>query len=76
MKEKFPAPTRRITNAVKMSKVLQGKTEFIYVAEAFTSQVCNQYKAKNLTNAITARSKRKYTQSLNATLVVRYAIMM
>ena len=54
MKEKFPAPTRRITNAVKMSKVLQGKTEFIYVAEAFTSQACYQCKSKSLTNITSA----------------------
>ncbi len=43
----------------KMSKDSQGKTEFIYVAEAFTSQTYNQYKAKSLTNTISAGSYRE-----------------
>lgn len=60
MKGKFPAPTRQITDTIKkISKDLQGKTEFIYIAEAFTSQTCNQCKIKNFANAISAGSKPK-----------------
>lgn len=39
MKGKLTAPIRSITNTVKkISESSQGKTEFIHVAEAFTSQ--------------------------------------
>lgn len=39
MKGKLTAPIRSITNTVKkISESSQGKTKFIHVAEAFTSQ--------------------------------------
>lgn len=40
MKGRLPSPNRRVTNPIKkVSKDSQRKTEFIYAAEAFTSQV-------------------------------------
>lgn len=60
MKEEFPTPTRRITDAIKkMLKDSQGKTVLVYVTEAFTSQTYNQCKTKNFANAILAGSKQK-----------------
>ena len=35
------------------------KAGFIHMVETFTSQTCNQCKAKNLTNTISAESKWK-----------------
>ncbi|CEP09706.1 hypothetical protein [Parasitella parasitica] len=44
MKEKLPAPTKRITEAIKkLSKHIKG-TYFIYVDEYLTSQTCNKCK--------------------------------
>ncbi|KAI7906246.1 uncharacterized protein BX663DRAFT_499367 [Cokeromyces recurvatus] len=52
VKGKFPAPTRRITDAIKkMSKELKGNT-FIYIDEYLTSQTY-------LTNITTSKSKSK-----------------
>ena len=60
MKGKLATPISSITSPVKkMPKDSQGKTEFIYVAQAFTSQIYNQYKTKNLTNMISAGSYRE-----------------
>lgn len=43
MKGKFPASIRRIVGTFKkISKDSLGKTEFIYAAETFTSQICSQ----------------------------------
>lgn len=60
MEGKFPTPTSRITNTIKkMSKDLQGKPELIYIAESFTSQMCNRCKIKSFANVISAGSKLK-----------------
>ncbi|CEP15551.1 hypothetical protein [Parasitella parasitica] len=59
MKGKLPAPTKRITEAVKkLSKDLKG-TYFIYDDEYLTSQMCNKWKQRKLTNLNAAGSKRK-----------------
>ncbi|CEP18871.1 hypothetical protein [Parasitella parasitica] len=59
MKCKLPAPTKRITEAVKkLSKDSKG-TYFIYVDEYLTSQTCNKCKQRKLTNLNNAESKRK-----------------
>jgi hypothetical protein len=42
---------------MRLPKDLQRKIKFDHVAEAFTSQICNQCKTKNLTKTIIARSK-------------------
>lgn len=49
MKGKFPASISRITGTIrKVSKDSQRKAEFIYAANAFTSQICSQsIKAKS-----------------------------
>ena len=58
-KGKLPAPTRRITDAIKkMSNEVQGNT-FIYVDEYLTSQTCNHCKNQTLTNQTSAGSKRR-----------------
>ncbi|CEP20106.1 hypothetical protein [Parasitella parasitica] len=57
-KGKLPAPTKRITEAVKkLSKDLKG-TYFIYVDEYLTSQTCNKCKQRKLTNLNAAGTKQ------------------
>ncbi|CEP16359.1 hypothetical protein [Parasitella parasitica] len=59
MKGKLPAPTKRITEAVKkLSKDSKG-TYFIYVDEHLTSQKCNKCKQRKLTNLNAVGPKRK-----------------
>lgn len=57
-----------------MSKDIQGKAEFIHLAEVFTSQTCNQCKTKNLI-PFEPDQNEKYMLSSNVTLVVRYGIV-
>ncbi|KAI7902879.1 uncharacterized protein BX663DRAFT_508726, partial [Cokeromyces recurvatus] len=54
MKEKLPAPTRRIMDAIKkISKELKKKT-------LLSIQTCNHCKNRNLTNITTTKSKRTW----------------
>jgi hypothetical protein len=59
MKGKLPAPTKRITEAIKKLSNISKGTYFIYVDEYLTSQTCNNCKQNQLKHITTAGSKRK-----------------
>ena len=60
MKGKRAAPTRCITEEIKRKcKQSNEGTEFIYVDEYLTSQICNKCKSKQLNNISIIGSKRK-----------------
>ena len=60
MKGKRAAPTRHITEEIKRKcKQSNEGTEFIYVDEYLTSQICNKCKSKQLNNISIIGSKRR-----------------
>ncbi|KAL4207993.1 hypothetical protein AB4K20DRAFT_1979142 [Rhizopus microsporus] len=65
MKGKRAAPTRRITDEIK-TKCKQSKegTEFVYVDEHLTSQICNKCKASQFNNNTVSGSKRRVHSAL------------
>ena len=60
MKGKRAAPIRRITEEIKRKcKQSNEGTEFVYVDEHLTSQICNKCKSKQLNNISITGSKRR-----------------
>ncbi|KAL4206762.1 hypothetical protein AB4K20DRAFT_1922023 [Rhizopus microsporus] len=60
MKGKRAAPTRCITEEIKRKcKQSNEGTEFIYVDEYLTSQICNKCKSRQLNNISIIGSKRR-----------------
>ncbi|ORE21134.1 hypothetical protein BCV71DRAFT_277537 [Rhizopus microsporus] len=60
MKGKRAAPTRRITEEIKQKcKQSNEGTEFIYVDEYLTSQICNKCKTKEMNNFSISGSKQR-----------------
>ncbi|KAG1549199.1 hypothetical protein G6F50_013378 [Rhizopus delemar] len=60
IKGKRAAPTKRITEEIKRKcKQSNEGTEFIYVDEYLTSQICNKCKSKQLNNISIIGSKRR-----------------
>jgi hypothetical protein len=57
-----------------MPKDSKGKVKSTYVAEAFTNQIFNQYKIKNL--LFQPDQNEKYMLSSSVTLVAWYGIVM
>lgn len=74
MKGKPSAPTRWITDAIKISKNSQEKAKFIYATEDFTKHAIN-VKPKALQILFQPDQNEKHMLSPIVTLVVQYGIV-